>query len=793
MNDQFPLQISAIQCTQTRRLRTSDYLLLLALSDGISVQGFPELSAGFIAFLAPFSGKKIHLQSGSRAIYAEIPTSFLEQAIGARKQQSAVLPHADGLTETLIELFELQRSQISDNALDGQIAALRLLKELSQVLDHASDFRRYKTVADAGVSAMTEYLDEHFREQVQLDDLSRVFHLSNQYISSYFHRNSGMTVSAYLQALRREEAEYLLSDTGLSLTEIAARSGFSSVRTMNQAFVVQYRCTVKEYRSQVRFQAMESDEREDQIVLQDVSMWLQPYRLVHANSAAAAHRSCSVSVSDGEPIKQVWREILNIDVPADCLHATVQDRLREVQSQLHFKYARLYNVFCMELIGYIPSTAQYRFTGLIRLIDFLKSVGLTPMLTFGQVYEIQSEGIVTDENCYLRRPADWQEALGCLLDVAISRWGKDWVSTWLFEFHMPEKLYGNPEPAEFIRLFQTAARQIHQKLPGAGVGGPAMPLHTENLPKWKAWFEGLTEGEQPDFISMELWAAYTVRNSPGLSLSGGNWESWSVAELKSANSSEMMAKIQTVQGMAEEAGMGMRPLYISAIGITKYQAAAAQIGGHCPAWLVKSSLALASAADGVGCWKFYDSEPEYPDEYQVIGSGCGIIGRYGLKNPSWYAYYLLAQLLPYKIFASGNLIVTTDHQNHYAILIHNCKEYSELFCRNYLTSRAQQFEDQRLYLDSAPLTQEIHLDGIKPQGYMVKQSLIGDHHGCAAYVLKQMGDILQFSEDEANYIAGQSLPYQHTFLVPEQSDFKITVTLRPNEVMLLQISPEQKK
>lgn len=786
----FPLQITAVQCTQSRSLRTSDYILLLALSDGISVKGRSAIACGSVVFFSPFSEERLMLQPGCRMICVEIPVEFLETNIGSLKQLCKIFPSADTLIEMIIELFDLQHNQTCANYLDGQIAALKLLKELSQYIDKKTEPSGSQTVAEVGVDGISDYLWRHFREQVQLNDLSQAFHLSKQYISAFFHKKFGMTISTYLQLLRREEAEYLLLSSDLTLTEISIRSGFPSTRAMNQAFEAQYQCSAKEYRTQNRTTFPED---EGSVVLKDISMWLRPYRMMFTNSRAALHQTNIVSTTDPIPFRQVWRDIINIDVPSECLYASTQERLQKVQEQLRFRFARLYNVFRLELIGYIPSTAQYRFTGFISLIDFLKSIGLTPMLVFGQSYEIQSDCIIVNDECYLKTPGDWDEALERLLDVSITRWGRAWVSTWRFEFSMPSQLYGSSDASEFLELFRHSMGQIHRKLPGAQVGGPGIPFDQGHLPRWKSWFGSIVAEEKPDFISAELWANYTIHNSTAMSMSGKIQKRCAVAALNAATGSDILLDVQTIKKMSVDAGMGDAPLYVSAFGITKYQATAAQIGGHCPAHLVKYNIALDDVVEGVGCWKFFNSEPEYPDEYQAIGSGCGIVGRYGLNNPSWYAYYFLSQLLPYKLFLSGNVIVTTDLQDNYSILIHNCKEYSDTFCHHYLKPLAQQFDDHRLYVNNSSLTQTIQLRDVCPQEYLVKQRLIGDRHGCVPFVLKQMGVVTQFGENEINYISGQSLPYMHTFIVEERSDLSVTATLQPNEVMLLQISPKTKK
>jgi AraC-like DNA-binding protein len=70
------------------------------------------------------------------------------------------------------------------------------------------------------------YLEQHFREQVQLAELANVCELSATHIHRLFQRLLRMSPSEYLLALRLQEARRLLTSTELSLSAIALNTGF---------------------------------------------------------------------------------------------------------------------------------------------------------------------------------------------------------------------------------------------------------------------------------------------------------------------------------------------------------------------------------------------------------------------------------------------------------------------------------------------------------------------------------------------------------------------------------------
>ena len=64
---------------------------------------------------------------------------------------------------------------------------------------------------------------------VSLDDLCGQFHRSRSYISHMFGKKCGMTLPAYCNRLKIEDAKELLKKTDMPITEIAYSAGFGDV------------------------------------------------------------------------------------------------------------------------------------------------------------------------------------------------------------------------------------------------------------------------------------------------------------------------------------------------------------------------------------------------------------------------------------------------------------------------------------------------------------------------------------------------------------------------------------
>lgn len=94
-----------------------------------------------------------------------------------------------------------------------------------------------------------DYLDEHFTEDLTLETVADVAGFSKFHFSRLFKQCSGYNFYDYLCFKRIKSAETLLLKPGISITEVALQSGFSSLSTFNRTFKKLKGCTPSEYRS----------------------------------------------------------------------------------------------------------------------------------------------------------------------------------------------------------------------------------------------------------------------------------------------------------------------------------------------------------------------------------------------------------------------------------------------------------------------------------------------------------------------------------------------------------------
>ena len=93
-----------------------------------------------------------------------------------------------------------------------------------------------------------DYIDKNYTEDLSLDVVSGVAGFSKFHFSRLFKQFTDMSFYDYLNQRRVCAAEALLLDPDIPITEIAMRSGFSSISTFNRVFKSFKECTPSEFK-----------------------------------------------------------------------------------------------------------------------------------------------------------------------------------------------------------------------------------------------------------------------------------------------------------------------------------------------------------------------------------------------------------------------------------------------------------------------------------------------------------------------------------------------------------------
>ena len=85
------------------------------------------------------------------------------------------------------------------------------------------------------LAKVKRYVEAHFSEPLDLEQVARIAGLEKTYFSTYFHQKTGVCFHDWLNSIRVNEAVNLMSHHDLSITEVAMAVGFQELRTFERA------------------------------------------------------------------------------------------------------------------------------------------------------------------------------------------------------------------------------------------------------------------------------------------------------------------------------------------------------------------------------------------------------------------------------------------------------------------------------------------------------------------------------------------------------------------------------
>ncbi|MEI7027940.1 helix-turn-helix domain-containing protein [Paenibacillus sp. y28] len=86
------------------------------------------------------------------------------------------------------------------------------------------------------ISEIAAYMHEHFREDISLQEVAKLFYVSPSYLSRIFKRITGFHFREYLQYVRIKEGQKLLRETRDKVQTIAESIGFENIAHFNKTF-----------------------------------------------------------------------------------------------------------------------------------------------------------------------------------------------------------------------------------------------------------------------------------------------------------------------------------------------------------------------------------------------------------------------------------------------------------------------------------------------------------------------------------------------------------------------------
>jgi AraC-like DNA-binding protein len=109
-----------------------------------------------------------------------------------------------------------------------------------------------QTDRERHVQNAIRFMEEHYGDDLTMDDLERELHVSKHYLAKLFKELTGNTIFTYLYNRRINEAKVLfMLENQVSVSEVCYRVGFKHLPHFSRVFKRTVGCPPEEYRRQV--------------------------------------------------------------------------------------------------------------------------------------------------------------------------------------------------------------------------------------------------------------------------------------------------------------------------------------------------------------------------------------------------------------------------------------------------------------------------------------------------------------------------------------------------------------
>ena len=148
------------------------------------------------------------------------------------------LKDSDSTMELIKALFNIKENS-SSKVLKKKALFLELLSLLIKETDDAAS-GEVVTKSMRTVLRVKGFIDNNYKKEIQVNDLSDAFQLTTSHLCRSFRENLGVTPTKYIRKLRIHEAERLICETNLSIAEISYAVGFNDPNYFARVFRERY-------------------------------------------------------------------------------------------------------------------------------------------------------------------------------------------------------------------------------------------------------------------------------------------------------------------------------------------------------------------------------------------------------------------------------------------------------------------------------------------------------------------------------------------------------------------------
>ena len=686
------------------------------------------------------------------------------------------------------------------------------------------------------------YINEHYRENLNLNETAARFSLTAPYFSAFFKKQSGKTFVEYYNDIRLSHAVKELLVSSASIESIALQNGFGDARAFTALFKKSYGMLPNAYRKGHRMNADAAAVRSQTAAPADsaavtAASSFPSSASVDSSLADSLHLSSFPTLSkytrvfreetdfisalsenprifdagnvsfleEGQLLTHNYHRMICVGSAKQFLYREVQDMLIRVQKEIRFQYVKFHGLLSDDMMVYTEDkdgTPHYSFTFVDKALDFLQSIGLKPLfqLSFMPISLAEDPSRLMDFYHFNTSPPKdlkkWTDLVEAITRHCVSRYGLEEVKSWLFcVWNEPDETvqqFSWNDKDRFFRFYEATFKTVKAVCPEFRFGTPSLLLSVQKEYGWARDFFLFTDSHacNPDFLNLHYYdnslfdqdASDRFRGKAGLST-----ENMELSFPLNADPHAMMKFIANIKNLTRKHNMRSIPIYLTEWNLTISHRDLINDTCFKSCHLVKNLLENYDRLESFSYWSLTDFIEEMQISSDLYHGGLGLFTYNGIPKANYNAFLLLGKL-GNSLLKQGDGYFITRSEKGFRILLYNYEHYSRLFAAGLRTElnnadRYSPFEEMSTAQFSVRLTD---LPGTSAS---IREYFVNQYAGSSYDTWARMGSLPLASAEDYDLLMQESRPGLHLHREAILDGvLTLHVRLAPLEVRLLEVN-----
>lgn len=678
-----------------------------------------------------------------------------------------------------------------------------LTTEFSATIDSENNFQDAQMLR---IKNILEYTTSHYTERISLSELAKKHFLTVPYMSRFFKNMMGCTFTEYMNQIRLSHVIYDLSHNNYSTEILAELHGFSSARSLVTTFKERYGVSPAQYKRRLKHQPLNeisylSDNGTNyKNYLSVLSKHLKSQYSTTVIPTLRKHvqqfPSIDLSKEAGSFIHN-YHLTANICFAKEILYSENQGILRMLQKTIGFRFLGFHGLLDDDMMVYSEDNygnPNLSFTLIDRAFDFLKSIGLRPILELSFMPKALAES--TEKTAFLTNsiismPKDmekWNFLIEQLILHLMHRYGSSEVCQWpIYLWNAPDIDFshlGGEILNNYLYLYSETWKTVKKCNPNLQFGSPNFSnptIENETLFEEFILFSRKYHCE-PDFLCMNC---FPMNQMP----TPANYEPIDPDLLFQTSPDALQESLQKVHTVFRKQKTAHLPLHICSWNSTISHRDLLNDTIFKATYIVKNVLENFRSYHSIGYWSISDMSSIVQLSNHMYHGGMGLFTSDGTPKASYYAFEMLAQMGDTLVYSDKGIFITKT-SNEWQIMLYNYHHYSALYARGELfdvteTNRYTPFDNPSIAKFIIPFTH------IKSGNYIISETILNQENGSSFDKWVELGAMPIIEPKEYLYLRAVSVPkLYHKDVTVENDSLMLTRELMPHEVRLIKIRPK---